>query len=189
MLPLFNRTWAALTQHNKIYTRPSILDLAWCATKYQIWSLLMMTQWRANNTGPQTQNTNSKLTKYKLAQPPLIPMGIYKKSTAQSPIHDGCNVEQGSFIHCYKSYSQMKNRAVNMTCHLPLLLPDPDLSFTCWGGNPYYLVLFSGFNKITGFVDNDSVKHPFAKPHTVVPWWSFCTGKQKAYAYCTATSH
>ena len=34
-----------------------------------------------------------------------------------------------------------------MTCHHPLLLQDPDLSFSCWGGNPYCLVLFSRFNK------------------------------------------
>ena len=31
MLPLFNRMGAALNQHNKVYTRPLILDLAWHA--------------------------------------------------------------------------------------------------------------------------------------------------------------
>ena len=34
-----------------------------------------------------------------------------------------------------------------MTCHHPLLLPDPDLSFNCWGGNPCYLVLSAGSMK------------------------------------------
>ena len=54
------------------------------------------------------------------------------------------------------------------------------------GGNPYCPVLFSRFNQTIGFMYNDSMKCPSSKPHTVVPWWPFCTGKQKAYAKCTA---
>ena len=34
---------------------------------------------------------------------------------------------------------------MNTTCHHLLLIPDPDPSLNCWGGNPYCLVLFSGF--------------------------------------------
>ena len=38
-------------------------------------------------------------TKYKLTTPLLFPMGIYKKSTAQSSNNpDGCNADQGSLI-------------------------------------------------------------------------------------------
>ena len=122
-----------------------------------------------------------------MAQPPLIPMGIYKRLLHNFQYHGSCNVDQGSFILAM-SYSQTKNRAVNKTCHHPLLLPDPDLSFNCWDGNPYCLVLFTRFNQTIGFVDNDSMKCPSSKPHTVVPWWPFCTGKPKAYANCTATS-
>ena len=36
MLLLFNRTWAAQNPHNKISIGPTILDLAWHATNYQI---------------------------------------------------------------------------------------------------------------------------------------------------------
>ena len=36
MLPLFNSMWPALNWYNKMYTRPHILDLAWCTIKYQI---------------------------------------------------------------------------------------------------------------------------------------------------------
>ena len=76
-----------------------------------------------------------------------------------------------------------------MTCHHPLLLPDPDLSFNCWGGNPCYLVLSSRFNETIGFVDNDSMKCLSSKPHMVVPWWPFCTGIKKLKLKCTTTSH
>ena len=34
---------------------------------------------------------------------------------------------------------------MNITCHHLLLIPDPDPSLNCWGGNPYCLVFFSGF--------------------------------------------
>ena len=34
--------------------------------------------------------------------------------------------------------------------------------------------------KSNWYVDNDSMKCPSSKPHTVVPWWPFCTGKQKS---------
>ena len=63
-----------------------MLDVAWCATKYQIWSLQMTTQLRARNAGPQNkiQIQMANITKYKLTTPLLFPMGIYKKSTAQS---------------------------------------------------------------------------------------------------------
>ena len=46
----------------------------------------MMTQLRAHNAGPQNkiQMQISNTTKYKLTTPLLFPMGIYKKSTAQS---------------------------------------------------------------------------------------------------------
>ena len=47
----------------------------------------------------KTQNTNNKSTKYKLAQPPLIPMAIYKRVLHNLQYHDGSNVAQGSFIH------------------------------------------------------------------------------------------
>ena len=60
------------------------MDIAWCATKYQIWSLQMMTQLRAHNAGPQNKIQMANTTKYKLTTPLLFPMGIYKKSTAQS---------------------------------------------------------------------------------------------------------
>ena len=41
-----------------------------------------------------------------------------------------------------------------MTCDYLLLLPDPDLSLNCWGGNPYCLVLLAVSIKHIGFVDN-----------------------------------
>ena len=44
------------------------------------------------------QNTNDKLTKYKLTQPPLIPIGIYKRVLHNLQYPDGCNVDQWSFI-------------------------------------------------------------------------------------------
>ena len=100
---------------------------------------------------------------------------------------DGCNIDQGSFIPA-TSHTHRQKWAVNMTCHHLLFLPDADLSLNCWGGNPYHLVLFSGFNQTVGFVDSDSMKCPSSKPHTVLPWWPFCTGKQKAYAKCTTLS-
>ena len=89
-----------------------------------------MTQERAHNAGPQKQNTNDKLTKYKLTQQPLIPVGIYKRVLHNLQYHDGCHVDQGSFIPV-QVIPTSKNRAVNMTSHHPLLLPDPDLSFSC----------------------------------------------------------
>ena len=62
------------------------MDVAWCATKYQIWFLQTMTQLRARNAGPQNkiQNTNDQCNKIQIGDTKLFPMGIYKKSTAQS---------------------------------------------------------------------------------------------------------
>ena len=74
---------------------------------------------------------------------------------------------------------------MNTTCHHLLLIPDPDPSLNCWGGNPYCLVLFRGF-KSNWNVDmtQQSARPPNHKQ--LVPCWPFCTGKQKAYAKCTA---
>ena len=46
----------------------------------------------------KTQNTNDKLTKYKLTQPPLIPIGVYKRVMHNLQYHDSCNVGQESII-------------------------------------------------------------------------------------------
>ena len=67
-------------------------------------------------------------TKYKLTTPLLFPMGIYKKSTAQSVQYpDGCNADQGSLILA-TSHTHKQKQTVNMTCHHLLLIPDPDPS-------------------------------------------------------------
>ena len=44
------------------------------------------------------QNTNGKLTKYKLTPPPLLQTGIIKEYCTIFQYPDGCNVDQGSFI-------------------------------------------------------------------------------------------
>ena len=117
-------------------------------------------------------------TKFKLTTPPLFPIGILQKEYCtifQYP--DGCNADQWSLILATR-HTHKQKWAVNMTCHYLLLIPDPDPSLNCWGGNPYCLVLFSGF-KSNWYVDNDVMKHLSSKPHTVVPWWPFCTAKQR----------
>ena len=98
----------------------------------------------------------------------------------------GCNkvsIHLGSLIHA-TSHTDKQIWAVNMSCHHLLLIPNPEPSLNYWGGKPYCLVFFSGC-KSNWYVDNDSMKCPSSKPHTVVPWWPFCTGKQKAHSKYT----
>ena len=100
-LPLYNRMWAALIKYNKIYTRPHILDVAWCATKYQIWSLQIMTQLRAHNAGPQSkiQNTNSKYNKIQIDNTNTISNeDLQKEYCTIFQYPDGCHAYQGSLI-------------------------------------------------------------------------------------------
>ena len=77
------------------------MDVAWCATKYQIWSLQMMTQLRAHNAGPQNkiQNTNDQCNKIQIGDTTTISNGDLQKEYCtifQYP--DGCNADQGSLI-------------------------------------------------------------------------------------------
>ena len=77
------------------------MDIAWCASKYQIWSLQTMTQLRAHNAGPQNkiQNTNDKCNKIQIGDTTTISNGDLQKEYCtifQYP--DGCNADQGSLI-------------------------------------------------------------------------------------------
>ena len=77
------------------------MDVAWCATKYQIWSLRMMTQLRAHNAGPQNkiQSTNDQCNKIQIGNTTTISNGDLQKEYCtifQYP--DGCNADQGSLI-------------------------------------------------------------------------------------------
>ena len=77
------------------------MDVAWCATKYQIWSLLMMTQLRACNAGPQSkiQNMNDKYIKIQIDNTITISNGDLQKEYCtifQYP--DACNADQGFLI-------------------------------------------------------------------------------------------
>ena len=77
------------------------MDIAWCATKYQIWSLRMTTQLRAHNAGPQSkiQNTNDKHNKIQIDDTTTISNGDLQKDYCtifQYP--DGCNADQESLI-------------------------------------------------------------------------------------------
>ena len=172
-----------------MYTRPHILNTAWCETKYQIWSLQMMTQLRASNAGPQNkiQSSNDKYNKIQIDNTIAISNGDLQKEYCtifQYP--ESCNADQGSLM--LATGHTHKKQTVNKTCHHLLLIPDPDPSLNCWGGNPYCLVLLSGF-KSNWNVDNVSMKCLSSKPQTVVPCWPFCTGKQKAHTKCTHTFH
>ena len=77
------------------------MDIAWCAPKYETWSLQMTTQLRAHNAGPQNkiQNTNSKYNKIKIDNTITISNGDLQKEYCtifQYP--DGCNADQRSLI-------------------------------------------------------------------------------------------
>ena len=77
------------------------MDIAWCATKYQIWSLQMTTQLRAHNAGPQNkiQNTNGEYNKIQTNKTITISNGDLQKEYCtifQYP--DGCNADQWSLI-------------------------------------------------------------------------------------------
>ena len=76
------------------------MDIAWCATKYQIWSLQMMTQLRAQcRTTKQNTNTNGKYDKIQIDNTITISNGDLQKEYCtifQYP--DGCNADQGSLI-------------------------------------------------------------------------------------------
>ena len=77
------------------------MDVAWCATKYQIWSLQMTTQLRACNAGTQNkiQMQISKYNKIQIDNTMTISNGDLQKEYCtifQYP--DGCNVDQGSLI-------------------------------------------------------------------------------------------
>ena len=77
------------------------MDVAWCATKYQIWSLQTMTQLSIHNTGPQNkmQNTNDKYNKIQIEDTITISNGDLQKEYCtifQYP--DGCNADQRSLI-------------------------------------------------------------------------------------------
>ena len=131
------------------------------------------------------QNTNDKFNKIQIDNTTTISnRDLQKEYCTIFQYPDGCNADQWSLILATR-HTHKQKWAVNMTCHYLLLIPDPDPSLNCWGGNPYCLVLFSGF-KSNWYVDNDVMKHLSSKPHTVVPWWPFCTGKQKAHVKCTA---
>ena len=99
-LSLYNRMWAALNKYNKLYTRPRVLDVAWCATKYQTWSLQMTTQLRACNTGPQSKiqiQMANIYNKIQIDNTIAISNGDLQKEYCtifQYP--DGCNADQGS---------------------------------------------------------------------------------------------
>ena len=77
------------------------MDVAWCATKYQIWFLPMTTQLRAHNVGPQNkiQNTNGEYNKIQIDNTITISNGDLQKEYCtifQYP--DDCNADQGSLI-------------------------------------------------------------------------------------------
>ena len=80
------------------------MDIAWCATKYQIWSLQMIIQLRARNKGPQNtiqqiSNTISIYNKIQIDNTMTISNGDLQKEYCtifQYP--DGCNADQGSLI-------------------------------------------------------------------------------------------
>ena len=77
------------------------MDIAWCATKYQIWSLQMMTQLRAHNAGPQNkiQNTNGEYNKIQIDSTITISNGDLQKDYCTIFQYlDGCNADQGSLI-------------------------------------------------------------------------------------------
>ena len=80
----------------------------------------------ACNAGQQKAKHKIQIitTKYRLAQPPLIPMGIYKRVLHNVQYPDCCNVDQG-FIKLTTSHTQKQKQAVNMTCNHPSLLTKP----------------------------------------------------------------
>ena len=100
----------------------------------------MTTQLRAHNAGPQNkiQIQMAKYNKIQINNTMTISNGNLQKEYCtifQYP--DGCNADQGSLILA-TGHTHKQNR----------LIPDPDPSLNCWGGNPYCLVLLSGFKAI-----------------------------------------
>ena len=77
------------------------MDVAWCATKCQIWSLRMTKQLRARNAGPQNkiQIQMTKYNKIQIDNTMTISNGDLQKEHCtifQYPY--GCNADQGSLI-------------------------------------------------------------------------------------------
>ena len=72
----------------------------------------------------KTENTNDKSTKYKLAQPPLIPIEIYKRVLHNLQYHDSCNVYQGSFIHA-TSHAHKQKQGCEQDLSPPITLTRP----------------------------------------------------------------
>ena len=109
-------------------------------------------------------------------------MGIYC-TIFQYP--DGCNADQGSLILATSHTHKQKNDCEHdLSPPITLTRPWSFIQLLRW--KP---ILPSALQQVqwnSWIADNDSMKFPSSKPHTVVPWWPFCTGKQQAHAKCTA---
>ena len=155
------------------------------ATKYQIWSLQMTTQWRACNAGPQKAKHKTQIiTKYKLAQSPLIPMGIYKKVLHNLQYPDGCNVDQGSFIHT-TSHTHKPKLCCEQDMSPPITLTRPWSIIQLLRLKPILPNVLQKVQTNNWFCGQWLTEVSVLQTTHSGTMMVLCTGKQKAYAKCT----